>query len=259
MHSFSRARVGDVEFAAATLEAASEFICRNAASNTDAVAIRFLNSWCVVCAADDASYSELLRSSGVAFADGTPVAALLRFQTMSQASAHVRGPSAMPRVLDTGAQYGLRHFFLGTTSETLRQLEAALRRDYPQAEIAGMWAPPFGPLEGATRVEASRRVLRSGANIVWVGMGSPRQDFAVSAIVEDTGLTAAGVGAAFDFLAGTVSEAPNWMRRTGLEWLFRLISEPRRLWRRYLIGNVRFIVIAAIPAFLRGVRNRGKR
>jgi len=93
--------------------------------------------------------------------------------------------------------------------------------------------------------------MTSGAQVVWVGLGTPKQDFEAQRICDSLQVTAAAVGAAFDFVAGTKPEAPDWMRRLSLEWAFRLMSEPRRLWRRYLFGNSRFIMLVAREALAR--------
>ncbi|WP_420488629.1 WecB/TagA/CpsF family glycosyltransferase [Microbacterium atlanticum] len=194
---------------------------------------------------DDAEYATLVQTRGISFADGTPIAALIRLRRRDKASAHVRGPSAFEYALRRSAGRDVRHFFIGATPDTLTKLQEVVESRFPQALVVGTWAPPFGPLTGAIEDEAVARIEASGANLVWVGMGSPRQDFASDRIARRCGVMAAGVGAAFDFMAGTVPEAPPALRKLGLEWFFRLLTEPRRLWRRYLVGNTRFLAIAA--------------
>jgi N-acetylglucosaminyldiphosphoundecaprenol N-acetyl-beta-D-mannosaminyltransferase len=107
--------------------------------------------------------------------------------------------------------------------------------------LAGAESPPFRDLTDDEKREQDERIRASGADIVWVGLGTPKQDFEVERLVETMPVLAAAVGAAFDFTAGTVKPAPEWMQRNGLEWAHRFASEPRRLWRRYLIGNVEFV------------------
>lgn len=110
--------------------------------------------------------------------------------------------------------------------------------------LAGAESPPFRDLTDDERREQDDRIQASRADIVWVGLGTPKQDFEAERLAEALPLLAAAVGAAFDFTAGTVKPAPAWMQRSGLEWAHRLASEPRQLWRRYLIGNARFVSIA---------------
>jgi N-acetylglucosaminyldiphosphoundecaprenol N-acetyl-beta-D-mannosaminyltransferase len=113
--------------------------------------------------------------------------------------------------------------------------------------ISGYDSPPFRPISREEDAEAMERIRRSGARILWVGLGAPKQEIWMlehSPFLPETAMI--GVGAAFDFVAGSIPEAPSWVRAAGLEWLHRLINDPRRLWRRYLISNVTFIVFAFI-------------
>ncbi|WP_292681940.1 WecB/TagA/CpsF family glycosyltransferase [Microbacterium sp. SCN 69-37] len=206
---------------------------------------RLSNAWCVVIAEKNKDYAALLNSPGRTLPDGAPVAALIRRRDTTSTAERVRGPSFFEAALDRSQATEIRHFFIGATPETLASLLKQVGQRYPQAHISGSWAPPFGPVDDALLNEAIRRVRASGANLVWVGMGSPKQDFVANAIARETGVPAVGVGAAFDFAAGTVAQAPVWVQRYGLEWLFRLAREPRRLGRRYLLGNLQFLLIVA--------------
>lgn len=153
------------------------------------------------------------------------------------------GPDVMLRTIEAGCAKGVKHFFYGGQDETtVARLEANLRRKFPDVQIVGHYVPPFRDLTDAERQTVCEQINRSGADIVWVGVGTPRQDYWVSeyrSLVEVPVLIA--VGAAFNFHAGVVPQAPRWMMRCGLEWLFRLMAEPRRLWRRYVYGNPRFL------------------
>ena len=116
---------------------------------------------------------------------------------------------------------------------------------FPGITIVGTHAPPFGPFDDGVIEALAARITSVAPQIVWVGLGTPKQDFVAARLVAATNVTCVAVGAAFDFLAGTKREAPGWVQWCGLEWLFRLMTEPRRLWRRYLLGNARFLRIAA--------------
>ena len=111
----------------------------------------------------------------------------------------------------------------------------------PGIEIVGIESPPFRPLSEREEAELVERVHRARPDIVWVGLGTPRQDLFVDRFRDRLGAILVAVGAAFDFLAGAKRQAPAWMQDRGLEWAFRLAMEPRRLWRRYLVGNTRFV------------------
>jgi N-acetylglucosaminyldiphosphoundecaprenol N-acetyl-beta-D-mannosaminyltransferase len=139
-----------------------------------------------------------------------------------------------------------RHFFLGSTPETLERLTQAVVTNHPEAHVCGIYAPPFGPLEEHECEEMVARANGAMADIVWVGLGAPKQELWLHA--NRSRLTAPaviGVGAVFDFASGTKPRAPMWMQRTGLEWAHRLVTEPRRLWRRYLVTNTSFALHAA--------------
>ena len=155
------------------------------------------------------------------------------------------GPDVMLKTLEAGCSKGLRHFFYGGDCEaTVLKLEANLKAKFPSLEIAGHYVPPFRDLTEQERDEVISTINASKADVVWVGIGTPRQDYWVSEYRQPLHAPVLiAVGAAFNFHAGTVPQAPRWMMRCGFEWLFRLIAEPRRLWRRYIIGNPRFILL----------------
>ncbi|AOY70090.1 N-acetylglucosaminyldiphospho-UDP N-acetyl-beta-D-mannosaminyltransferase [Arthrobacter sp. ZXY-2] len=115
------------------------------------------------------------------------------------------------------------------------------KRQYPGVRIAGFHAPPFGPVDAGFIAAEAARIRDASPDIVWVGLGTPKQDFATTMLAEETRINCVGVGAAFDFLAGCQPEAPKIFQKSGTEWIFRFMSEPRRLWRRYTFGNIRFL------------------
>ncbi|QEW23433.1 Putative N-acetylmannosaminyltransferase (plasmid) [Paracoccaceae bacterium] len=163
--------------------------------------------------------------------DGMPLVWELHRQGHDDAG-RVYGPDLM---LELFARPGLRHYLYGATPATLLRLEARLGKAYPRARIVGTHAPPFRPLTGDEEDDVARRINAASPDIVWVGLGAPRQERWMARMRDrlDAGMLI-GVGAAFDFHAGNTLQAPGWMQRAGLEWAFRLATEPRRLWRRYL-------------------------
>jgi N-acetylglucosaminyldiphosphoundecaprenol N-acetyl-beta-D-mannosaminyltransferase len=143
------------------------------------------------------------------------------------------------------ASIGEAIFLYGSTPATLEALQRRLTERWPTLKIAGAIAPPFRPSTRAEDEQVIRAVNESGARTLWVGLGCPKQEFWTTAHRGAVQAVMIGVGAAFDFHAGTARRAPLWMQEHGLEWLHRFISEPRRLWKRYLVTNTVFVLGAA--------------
>jgi N-acetylglucosaminyldiphosphoundecaprenol N-acetyl-beta-D-mannosaminyltransferase len=159
----------------------------------------------------------------------------------------VYGPDLMLEVCRQSVVHGYRHFFYGTTPQTLSLLTSRLTERFPGLQIAGTYSPPFRALTEAERIEVIGQINRASADIVWVGLSTPKQERWMAQNRSDlTAPVLIGVGAAFDFHAGTVRQAPRWMQPLCLEWLFRLLVEPRRLWKRYLLNNPQFLFSLAM-------------
>jgi N-acetylglucosaminyldiphosphoundecaprenol N-acetyl-beta-D-mannosaminyltransferase len=204
----------------------------------DTLAVHLCNAYTITLAARDARYRAALNGRSVNLIDGTPVAWHVRLLTGRPAKGPVRGPSFMRRMLD---EPGLRHFLYGGTDEVLASLRREIAVSHPVATVCGAVAPPFRPVREGD-VAALREELRGArADVVWVGLGTPKQDYLLASLVESDCCVAVGVGAAFDFIAGHKREAPLILQQSGFEWVHRLITEPRRLWKRYLLGNTRFV------------------
>jgi N-acetylglucosaminyldiphosphoundecaprenol N-acetyl-beta-D-mannosaminyltransferase len=146
----------------------------------------------------------------------------------------------MIRLCEAAAAHGLPVYFYGGDQASMARLVDALRERVPTLPVAGSEVPPMLPRQPDFEPATAERIRRSGARLVFVGLGCPKQEFWMQAHRAHLDAVMVGVGQAFGIAAGTVPEAPAWMRRSGLEWLFRLASEPRRLWRRYLITNTFF-------------------
>ncbi|MBZ0295749.1 MAG: WecB/TagA/CpsF family glycosyltransferase [Anaerolineae bacterium] len=182
-----------------------------------------------------------LRGADMVTADGMPVVWVQRRQGFAQAE-RVYGPDVLLALCEKTAGSGVRHYFYGGMPGVPEKLAANLQKRFPALEIAGFDAPPLAEVGSAPDAEAVQRLNHAGAHVIWVGLGSPKQDLWMALhrpLLEATVLI--GVGAAFDFIAGTKRQAPQWMRRAGMEWLFRLVQEPGRLWRRYVVYNTRFL------------------
>jgi N-acetylglucosaminyldiphosphoundecaprenol N-acetyl-beta-D-mannosaminyltransferase len=248
--------VGGVPFRASNLADAVAWLAHRVKDKREGISIRLANSYCIALTGSHAHYRQLMTEHGVNLPDGMPVAlvmqAISRIRGLPRRHVgRVRGPSFFEMSLDEGRRYGLSHFFLGTTTETLAQLQTTVGSKYPGLRQAGSYAPPFAPLTAAFVSDCAARIESSDADIVWVGLGTPKQDFLSTELAKMTGRHCVGVGAAFDFSAGTVREAPKWIQDSGFEWLYRLVSEPRRLWKRYLIGNCQFAYLVVRRNLLR--------
>ncbi|HEY9286889.1 MAG TPA: WecB/TagA/CpsF family glycosyltransferase [Candidatus Dormibacteraeota bacterium] len=189
----------------------------------------------------DPRLRQIVNAAGMVTPDGMPLVWLAR-RSGHKAVARVYGPDLMLAELSASQQSGHSHFFYGGRPGVADRLAAAMRRRFPGARVVGTYSPPLASAAELCNAEVASLINESRADIVWVGISSPKQEYWMSCMRPM--LQAAvliGVGAAFDFHTGNVPQAPGWMQRAGLEWLFRLIVEPRRLWRRYLIDNPWFI------------------
>lgn len=198
----------------------------------------------VVTARQDEAFGRVVCEADMATPDGAPVAWMLRRLGMA-GQERINGPDLMWKYCAEAVSRGTSIYLYGSTDRTLELLQARLREAYPGLRIAGAWSPPFRALSPEEDEEAVRRINESGAGIVFVSLGCPKQE---KWMAEHRGRVRAvmvGVGAAFDFHAGVIRRAPAWAQRYGLEWLHRLCSEPRRLWKRYAVTNTVFVLRAA--------------
>jgi N-acetylglucosaminyldiphosphoundecaprenol N-acetyl-beta-D-mannosaminyltransferase len=175
----------------------------------------------------------MFNGSGMTTPDGMSIVWLLKWKGYRHVD-RVYGPDLMLAVCDRSQERGWKHFLYGGAEGVAADLESALVKRFPKLQVVGRYTPPFRPLTPEEDAEVKRQIDASGADIVWVGISTPKQE---RWMVEHCGKVSApvmfGVGAAFDFLSGRKSQAPRWIQRSGLEWLYRLATEPRRLWRRY--------------------------
>lgn len=193
-----------------------------------------------VMAFRDESYRKVQNSGAMALPDGQPLSIVSRRRGYSEAQ-RVPGPDLMPAILHLSEEKGYRHYFYGSTPETLEKLRKVLLDRFPKLQIVGMYAPPFRPLTEEEDQEAVRQINESGADFVWVALGAPKQE---KWMYEHRGRVNGlmiGVGAAFDFIAGTVRRAPMWMQKLCLEWVYRICQDPKRMFPRYVSTNFAFL------------------
>ncbi|MCA1978453.1 MAG: WecB/TagA/CpsF family glycosyltransferase [Thiobacillus sp.] len=211
--------------------------------------VTICNVHVVVSASRDAAYRDIINCADMATPDGAPVAWMLRRQGFA-GQPRISGPDLMWALCERCAAEGLPIYCYGSTDATLARLAQRLRAAFPALKLA-VESPPFRALTPEEDAAAVARIHESGAGIVFVGLGCPKQERWMAEHRGRVNAVMIGVGAAFDFHAGTVKRAPEWMRNNGLEWLHRLLSEPRRLWKRYLVTNTLFVVGAARQLFLK--------
>lgn len=194
---------------------------------------------------EDADYAAIQNNAVLAIPDGGPLSTVGRkrgFYTMDRTT----GPSLMGELFKGSAYKSYRHYFYGSTADTLEKLREKLKETYPGICICGMYSPPFHPLTKEEDHQIIKRINAARPDIIWIGLGAPKQEQWMSTHQGKVCGVMIGVGAGFDYYAGNISRAPEWMQRFNLEWFYRLIQDPKRLFRRYLHTNTKFIWHAMI-------------
>ncbi len=197
-----------------------------------------------VTAYEDESY-RLVQNGGVlAIPDGGPLSVVGRWR--GQRMGRTAGPSYMGEIFKISEEYGWRHFFYGSTKATLDKLEGQLKKAYPGLKIVGLYNPPFRELDDTEDAEIIKIIKEAYPDFVWIGLGAPKQERWMAAHQGKVNGLMIGVGAGFDYYAGNIKRAPMWMQTSCTEWIYRLIQDPKRLFRRYLYTNMKFIWNAVI-------------
>jgi N-acetylglucosaminyldiphosphoundecaprenol N-acetyl-beta-D-mannosaminyltransferase len=214
-----------------------EWICDKQCSHF----IVFNNANGIVLASQNQSFRRAAVEADLSVPDGMPLVWLGRWKGFP-IRRRVYGPEFLLEFCQQTEKKGYRHFFYGGHTGVPEKVTQSLKEKFPGIVIAGCYSPPFRPLTPEEEAVIERMINESRADILWVGLGAPKQEIWMEQHRRRLEVPVmAGVGAAFDFLAGRVSQAPLWMRENGLEWLYRLCREPRRLWRRYLVYNSLFL------------------
>jgi N-acetylglucosaminyldiphosphoundecaprenol N-acetyl-beta-D-mannosaminyltransferase len=241
--NLKQVNVGRIPFTAINCEVACERIIGMSKKPTG-VSIHLWNTYCVGLFASNPLSRIDLSNKTIFLADGKPISLIMKFKSPQENgnSYHVRGSDLFREVLSKGIDQNLRHAFYGSTPETLQQLVVNVREQYPGLQIVDYFAPGFSPVDEKLVGLIDSRIVSAKPNIVWLGFGTPKQDKISERLKRHDQVMTIGVGAAFDFIAGVKREAPRWISMLGAEWLFRLGSEPKRLFKRYSIGSVWFIL-----------------
>jgi N-acetylglucosaminyldiphosphoundecaprenol N-acetyl-beta-D-mannosaminyltransferase len=191
----------------------------------------------------DESLRHIHNTAGLVTPDGMPLVWLSRLQGRRHVE-RVYGPDLMLELCERSVSKGYRHFLYGGSEEALEQLASNLQQRFPGIQVVGKYSPPFRPLTDEEDNQVVQMINETNPDIVWVGLSTPKQErWMASHMRRLTAPVLLGVGAAFDFHAGLKKQAPQWMQRSGLEWLFRLATEPRRLGPRYLVNNPLFVLL----------------
>jgi N-acetylglucosaminyldiphosphoundecaprenol N-acetyl-beta-D-mannosaminyltransferase len=244
-----RFSVGPVAVSAFTFDAGVEGVLA-ARDAGDRLSVHFCSANTVVEASQSDPVRAALACAEVVAPDGMPLVWVGRLQ--GQHVERVCGPDFMLALVDRGRAIGYRHYLYGGAPGVAEELATRMKERFPGADFVGMDVPPFRALTADEDAAAVAAINRARPDCVWIGLGSPKQDLWVADHRDRLDAAAVlAVGAAFDFHAGTKRRAPLWMQRSGTEWLFRLVTEPRRLWRRYTVVNLQFLVLVVRQALKR--------
>jgi len=219
-------------------DAADRILAWGRAGESRYVSVATVNN--VMHAYDDPAFAAAMDGADLVTPDGMPLVWGLRALGVSTAT-RVYGPDLTPVVCARAAQESVPVGFLGSTPDVLDDMVVALRDRFPGLRVAFAESPPFRAATPEERTRTVRKINESGARILFVGLGTPKQDLWMAEHRGQIRAAMVGVGAAFDFIAGRKAQAPRWMQGAGLEWLFRLVHEPGRLWKRYMVQNPRFL------------------
>ncbi len=195
----------------------------------------------IVESVSDKKYKEIINSSFLSLPDGKPLSVVAKMRGEKNIS-RIFGPTLFEKTLEWGQKDDLKHFFFGSSKKTLNKMKEVINSKYPEAIICGMVSPPYRQFTDEENERFLEDMNNANADLIWVGLGAPKQEIWMYENYKklNRGIMI-GIGAGFDYLAGNTKHAPEWMKNFALEWLYRLLQEPRRLWKRYLITNTLFI------------------
>lgn len=218
------------------------------ASSGNASYICCANVHMVMEAYDSPDFCQIVNTADIVTPDGIPLVWIMRSRGAKNQE-RVYGPHLMIKALKMAENEGIPVGFIGGQPQTLEKLVKRVNSDYPSLRVAYYYSPPFRDLTLEEDQQIVEKIRISGARIFFVGLGCPKQEYWMHAHRGKIKNVMIGVGAAFDFYAGTKKQAPSWMQNAGLEWMFRLFQEPERLWKRYLFHNLRFVILVLFEQF----------
>ncbi len=188
-------------------------------------------------------FSTIINKGFMALPDGRPLSMVARWKGDYNMK-RVFGPTLLEKILEWGQEKKIKHYFFGSTKDILNLMASTIQSKFPEAIVCGMLSPPFKPLTTEENLKFISQINEANPDIIWVGLGAPKQENWMSENYTqfNRGILI-GVGAGFDYLAGKTKHAPRWMKKYALEWFYRLLQEPRRLWKRYVFTNPLFILL----------------
>lgn len=230
--------VFSIPVSAGCLESVADQII-HLSSHSSSAYVCVANAHMIVTAKRSPSLLSVMNNAALVCSDGMPLVWELRRKGHKQAE-RVAGPDLMRSVCKKAEAEGIPIYFYGGSEEVAQLFEEKLKVLYPNLNVAGVEAPPLLPEKPPFDKKLVQRINESGAKVVFVGLGCPKQEYWMAEHSPHLSATLVGVGAAFDFMAGKTERAPHWMQKYGLEWLYRLLQDPGRLWKRYLVTNTLF-------------------
>ncbi|WP_415295356.1 WecB/TagA/CpsF family glycosyltransferase [Clostridium perfringens] len=186
-------------------------------------------------------YRNIQNSAAMALPDGSPLSVVSKMRGFKEAE-RVTGPDLMEELFRVSNEKGYTHYFYGSTKETLEKLKENLIRKFPNLKIAGMYSPPFRKLTSEEDEKIIDEINQSNVDFLWIGLGAPKQEIWMYEHKDKIKALMIGVGAGFDYHSGNIKRAPKLMQNLNLEWLYRLLQDPKRLYKRYMITNTKFIL-----------------
>ncbi len=237
IHPFDICKILGVGVSVSKLDDAAKHICESI-DTLRGKYICFTNAHTIITAHDDPEYLTVQNSSALTFADGKSVMNTEKKRGYDYAE-RTAGPDFMKKVFEKTSDGTLSHYFFGSTNETLSELRRLLKLRYPNINIAGTFSPPYTP-DGECS-EAIELIKEANPDFIWIGLGAPKQEKWMYRHMNEFNGVMLGVGAGFDFHANTLKRAPVFMQKMGLEWLYRLMQEPKRLFKRYFVTNTKYM------------------
>lgn len=239
-HFQERVNILGVGLSAANMDSAIDFVLGCISERTP-IYVSVCPVYTLMQGFEHPDLRKVLNHAGLVTLDGMPLVLLSRLKGYHHVD-RVYGPDLMLRLSEYSVEYGIKHYYYGGGEGVPEQLADTLQARYPGLNVVGTVSPPFRELTDEEQVALIADINAADPDIVWVGLGSPKQDFWMARYREQINAPVLiGVGAAFDFHTGRILQAPHWIQQAALEWLFRLVMEPRRLWRRYVIYNPKFL------------------
>ncbi|AWI06388.1 WecB/TagA/CpsF family glycosyltransferase [Clostridium drakei] len=195
-----------------------------------------------IMAYEDEEYRKIQNSGALSLPDGKPLSILSKKRGLKNAE-RVTGPDLMGKLFKESEEKGYKHYFYGSTKETLELLKNKLKNKYPKLSIAGMYSPPFKSEVSLESDKVLNEINNSNVDFLWIGLGAPKQEKWMFTHKGKVNAIMVGVGAGFDYYAEKIARAPMWMQKCSLEWLYRLMQDPKRLLKRYVTTNIKFIYL----------------